>query len=152
MTFLLANWRLLVLGSLLLGLGIQTWRLDRCKTAFHDYEVAVQALGKAQLAENERIAREREATTKGVLDAKDAKLADLSTRYATARSRLRDNPGGRAVPADPAPARITVTCESPDLALRQLADLEARILDLLERADGEMIKYRALWEWANRVP
>ena len=33
MTFLLANWRILILGVFVLLLGIQTWRLDRAKEA-----------------------------------------------------------------------------------------------------------------------
>ena len=151
MTFLLANWRLLILGSLLLVLGIQTWRLDRCKTGWHDYEVAVQALGQAQLAENERIAREREKAAKEAVNALKKSNMDLAARYADARRRLRDDPGPGAVPTLASAA--AAACPSPDADLtRRLADLEKAFLDLAERHDAERLKYLALWEWANRVP
>ena len=163
MTFLLANWRLLILGSLLLVLGIQTWRLDRCKTAFHDYEVAVQALGQAQLAENERIAREREKAAKEVTDALKKQNQDLAGRYADARRRLRDDPGvsrvsvsGSAAPNTPALASACrpadgVAGDQAALSAR-ITELEAALLDLMERADGDLARYRLLWEWSNRVP
>jgi len=32
-----------------------------------------------------------------------------------------------------------------------LATVEAALLDALERADQEMVKYRQLWLWATKV-
>jgi len=161
MTFLLANWRLLIVGSLLLVLGIQTWRLDSCKKGWHDYEVSVQALAKAQDAENKRIANSRKELENETTAAKDKAIADLSIRYADARKRLRDyRPGSVSAPGEaPALASACVPSnpviggvgEDQEKVSSRLADVEAALLDALERADQELINYRKLWEWAQKV-
>lgn len=109
-------------------------------------------LGKEQEAKNRQTEAEREKLNKEVVDAKDEEIKSLSVRYADARKRLRDAARSGGVPQAADAAPITVSCESADSANRQVADLEARILDLLERADEELAKYRALYEWSIKLP
>jgi hypothetical protein len=59
MPFLLANWKLVFVGILLLALGVQTWRLDRAKAEVAEVQALVTAcegrvtaLGKQIEAQN----------------------------------------------------------------------------------------------------
>ena len=150
MPFLLANWRILLLGAIILSLGIQTWRLDRCQTKFEEFRISTEALGRAQKAKNEADAKFNQEVVNETIAAKDAAISDLSTRYAAARKLLNRPRGGSVQPTTP-PATIVAACESEGGSAERLADLEARILDLLERADKELAKYNALWEWSQKV-
>lgn len=127
---------------------MQSWRLERCQTAFHDFRVAQEALGKAQELENARIAAQRAKSTQEALDAKDKAISDLSRRYAAAR--MRNNPGPGSVPTLSAAAPLIGSCPDNALLARRLADLEGRILALLEAGDIEIAKQKALWEWATK--
>ena len=150
MPFILANWKLLVLGSLILILGIQTWRLDRCQKSFHDFEVSVEAIGRAQKAKVEADKKANEALTKEVTDAKDKAISNLSSRYA--RARLLNRPGGGGMSSPTEAPSLVSACEPADGLVKRLGELEAALLDALEKADREMVKYRALWKWANERP
>lgn len=150
MTFLLLYWRYVVMALLLAALGIQTMRLHHEQKAFNDFRVSVEALGRAQKAENERILKERETTAKEVEDAKNKAISDLSTRYAAARRLLNDARSG-GVPSTPAAPTLASACEPSGGPDRRLDELEAALLDALERADQELIKYRQLWQWAQSV-
>lgn len=148
MTFLLANWRLVVLAVLLATIGVQTWRLDRCSRAYEAYRIEVKALGAAQEAENARKQAEREKIAHETNAALQKRLSDLGARY----KRLRDNPGGGSVPSEPPAPALASACQPSGEHIGRLAGLEAALLDALERADAEMIKFRELWEWLHRVP
>ena len=150
MTFLIANWRIVLLALLLATIGVQTWRLDRCQTSFHDYQVSVEALGRAQQLENERIQKEREAAEKESTDAKNRAIADLSIRYAYAR-RMLNNARSGAVPTPSEAPSLATACKPTDSANSRLGELEAALLDALERADQELVKYRELWAWTQKV-
>ena len=59
MPFILANWKLVLVGILLLALGVQTWRLDRAKAEVVEVQALVtacegrvSALGKQIEAQN----------------------------------------------------------------------------------------------------
>ena len=151
MTFLLANWRLVLVAALCAAIGIQTWRLNSCQQEFNDFRISVEALGRAQEAETARIIAEREKAAKEAQNALQTRLDSLSTKYAAARKRLRDNPGGGSVPTEPAAPALASACESPDRLVERLGELEAALLDALERGDQELVKFRELWTWINAV-
>jgi len=159
MPFLLANWRALLLGTIILILGIQTWRLDSCKKDYHAFKVSVEALAKAQEMENARIAKERERLNKEAQDALKKANDDLSSRYAAARKRLRERPDAGSVPTPTQTPTLASACEpvagpvgglGGDQAA-VLAKVEAALLDALERADRELAKYKELWAWSQKV-
>lgn len=162
MAFLLTNWRVVVVAMLLLALGIQTWRLDRCQSKFEEFRISTEALGRAQKAKNEADATYNKELSNDTIAAKDAAIADLSTRYAAARKRLSERPGGGGLSPAPAAPSLASACEPADRpapgvgvdqakAAARLAEVEAALLDLLESADREMVKHRLLYEWAQRV-
>ena len=150
MTFLIANWRIVLLALLLAIIGVQTLRLDRCQTSFHDYKVSVEALGRAQQLENERIQKEREVAEKESTDAKNRAIADLSSRYASAR-RMLDNARRGGVPAPSEAPALATACKPSGSPDPRLGELEAALLDALERADQELVKYRELWAWTQKA-
>lgn len=147
MTFLLANWRLVLLAVLMGVIGIQTWRLERCSDAYEAYRVEVKALGAAQEAENARKLVEREKIAHETNAALQKRLSDLGARY----KRLHDNPSGGSVSTEPPAPDLASACQPSGEPAGHLARLEAALLDALERADAEMIKYQQLWGWLHRV-
>ena len=149
MTWVLANYRILIVGAIVLALGVQTWRLDRYQQEYSNFKVTIEALGRAQKAKLEEDAKFNNEVTNETIAAKDRAISDLSTRYAAARKRLYERSRSGGVPQAAPPATIVAACEGG--SAERLADLEARILDLLERADREIAKYAALWEWAQKV-
>ena len=96
MTFLLANWRLVVVATLLLALGIQTWRLDRAKADVIEAQALVtacegrvSALGKQIEAQNGAV-RALEAAGK----ARQARAAQ-GIKEAEKRSKTAQNEAKR---------------------------------------------------------
>lgn len=164
-SFLVSNWRLVAFGILLAALGIQTWRLGSCQTSYQEFRVSTEAIARAQKAKNEAIREANEKLTQEVVDAKDKMLADLSTRYARARRdarRVPVNPGSGSLPAAPEAPALASACLTSNPAIggvdrdkealsARLAEVEAALLDLMEKADAEMVKYRQLWAWAQGV-
>lgn len=128
-------------------LGVQTWRLDRCTASYEAYRIEVKALGAAQEAENARKLEEREKIAHETYAALQKRLSDLGARY----KRLRDNPSGGSVPSEPPAPALASACESPDRLVERLGELEAALLDALERGDQELVKFRELWTWINAV-
>ena len=99
MTFLLANWRLVVVATLLLALGIQTWRLDRAKADVIEAQALVtacegrvSALGKQIEAQNGAV-RALEAAGKARQARAMAGVREAEKRAKTAQNeaqRLRE--------------------------------------------------------------
>jgi uncharacterized protein YbbK (DUF523 family) len=75
MTFLLANWRWVLIGLLIASTGLfyKLWRED--VRAFNAYKIEVAALGKAAEMEKARIETEHAKTTKEIKDAIPKKIA-----------------------------------------------------------------------------
>ena len=161
MTWVLANWRILILGAIILLLGIQTWRLNNCQNDFEQFRITTEALGRAQKAKVEADKEANEKLTKEIVDAKDKAISDLSTRYAAAR-RVLNNARSGGVPTPTEAPSLASACEPSGGSAggldshqkeisAKLAEVEAALLDAMERADREMVKYRELWRWANGV-
>jgi hypothetical protein len=84
MTFLLANWRWVLIGLLIASTGLfyKLWRED--VRAFNAYKIEVAALGKAAEMEKKRIETEHAKVTKEIKDA-------IPKKIATARSNAVAN-------------------------------------------------------------
>ena len=99
MTFLLANWRLVIVATLLLALGIQTWRLDRANAEVAEVQALVtacegrvSALGKQIEAQNGAV-RALEAAGKARQARAAQGIKEAQKRAQTAKSeaqRLRE--------------------------------------------------------------
>ena len=87
--FLLGNWRLILVGLLLAGLGIQSARLDYCKKGRAEDQARITVLG-AQLAEQNRAVEALQAA--GAAKAKEAAEA---LRKAEGRARVWDDQARR---------------------------------------------------------
>jgi hypothetical protein len=75
MTFLLANWKFVLIGLLVFTTGFcyKLWREE--VRAFAVFKAQVEVLGKAAQVEKERIEREHEKVTKEIKDAIPKKIA-----------------------------------------------------------------------------
>ena len=94
MTFLLANWRWVLIGLLIASTGLfyKLWRED--VRAFNAYKIEVAALGKAAEMEKARIETEHAKVTKEIKDAIPKKIAAArSNAVANYLASLPDNSG-----------------------------------------------------------
>jgi len=159
MPFLIANWRVIVVATLLLLLGIQTWRLDRCQTQFEEFRIMTEALGRAQKAKNEADREANEQLTKEVVDAKDKAIAKLLTDGANYRRMLNDARRSR-LPAKTEATPLSRAC--PDQSSSGVGKDQAPVpsaldkiddatVDLLVKVQKELEKLKALYEWAQKV-
>lgn len=75
MTFLLANWKLILIGLLIFSTGFffKLWREE--VRAFAVFKAQIEVFGKAAQVEKERIEREHEKVTKEIKDAIPKKIA-----------------------------------------------------------------------------
>lgn len=98
MTFILANWRVLLLAVLVASSAMffKFWRNEVAD--FTAYRIEVAALGKAAEAEKKRIEAEHAKTTKEIKDAIPKKLAAArSGAVAAYLARMPAQPGGGSV-------------------------------------------------------
>lgn len=135
MTFLLANWRLVLLGVLLAVIGVQTWRLDRSQketvavqAAFAAFKATTAAIGERARADaliKESADKERKAKA----DAENIR-ATASLRADVERMRReRDSSRRSSLPASPTGSRC------PDgQACFDRAILDAALRDYLAEA------------------
>ena len=94
MTFLLANWRWVLIGLLIASTGLfyKLWRED--VRAFNAYKIEVAALGKAAEMEKKWIETEHAKVTKEIKDAIPKKIATArSNAVANYLASLPDNSG-----------------------------------------------------------
>ena len=107
-------------------------------------------------ADTERLAAEAKVknaqeAARHAQDAQEA-LDDLQTSYDALNARYaslrRSSPGRGGVPGLASAATSLSSCPvaQPDAASGRLADLEARVVTILESGDREIAKYRQLWE------
>ena len=146
MPFLLANWRWVLIGSLILSTGLffKLWRED--VRAFTAYKIEVAALGKAAEMEKARI-EESNKLNKERTDAENQRTLD--TLRADVK-RLRLARAGRSfLPA------ATATAKSPDRACFDRAELESAIRDfdrgvasLIDEGDEARVNLDTAKKWA----
>lgn len=157
LTFLLGNWRLLIMGILLLIVGIQTWRLDRAekreeavRAEFAEFKGGVAALGaKAQKEALERERRDVERKEKA--DADHAKTkSDLNAVYAAYRS-LRDQRSGGGGLSSPAPSASSPEriCFDPTQFRAALRRLDEGILGIAQTGDQAIADLDTAKKWAR---
>ena len=107
-------------------------------------------------ADTERLAAEAKVknaqeAARHAQDAQEA-LDDLQTSYDALNARYaslrRSSPGRGGVPGLASAAQSLSSCPAaqPDASAGRLADLEARMVTILESGDREIAKYRQLWE------
>ena len=79
MTFLLSNWKLVLIGLLIIATGLfyKLWREE--VRSFAVFKAQVETLGKAAQVEKERIEREHSKITKEIKDAIQKKVAAART-------------------------------------------------------------------------
>ena len=158
-TLLLGNWRLVLLGVLVLAIGVQTWRLDRAQTreasiqaAFDKFKGGVAALGAK--AQEEALRKEAEdKAKKEKADAENKQSQDLLQRdnalIRADRDRLRrerDAARGRSVPEAPAGSKCPDGQACFDRAILEgaLQEHRARIRGRLDEAGGLLEEGSAL--------
>lgn len=159
LTILLGNWRLVLLGVLLLAIGVQTWRLDRAQTrekavqaAFDKFKGGVAALGaKAQADALEREKQDKERKEKA--DAENKQSQDLLHRdnalLRADRDRLRrdrDAARSRVVPEAPSGSKCPDGQACFDRAILEstLQEHRTRIRGRLDEAGGLLEEGSAL--------
>ena len=131
------------LGAALIAVGIyakvQNLEKQQAQATLDQFRADVESeAAKSKVAAAQEAARQSQAAQEV--------LGDLQTRYAALNARyrgLRDHPAGSGiVPAVPE----ATTGTSPIAGSSEVADADARCLAVLETADREIVKYRALWE------
>ena len=122
------------------------------KAAFAQFRADTERLGA------EAKVKAAQEATRHALDAQEA-LDDLQTRYvalgaryAVLRSNLNSSSGRVPDLASAAPSlgACPGDAQKPDAAARRLADLEGRVVTLLEAGDRELAKYRELWDLTEK--
>lgn len=121
------------------------WKLEKANFAQFRAEIA-SAAAEAEVRNAQEAAREAH-NAQEVLDGLQTRYAALSRSYGL----LRANPASSGgVPSLSSAAASLGACpgnsEKPDSTTRRLAELEGRILSVLEAGDRELGKYRQLWE------
>jgi hypothetical protein len=146
LTLLLANWRWVVMGALLLALGVQTGRISLLKSEHQAYKAEIER----QVAENR--AKAAEEASRMAHNATKA-LNDLQARLDAVRRSyrvLRDSRGTPAVPSLSESTGIAQSCpgepDKPNPAVGRLAEAERGIEAILELGDREIAKYVELWK------
>ena len=100
MTFLISNWKLALIGLLILSTGMfyKLWREE--VRAFAIFKAQVEVLGKAAQAEKDRIEREHSKTTKEIKDALPKKIAAArSNAVANYLASLPNDPRSCVMPS-----------------------------------------------------
>ena len=131
------------LGAALVAVGIyakvQNLEKQQAEATLAQFRADVESeAAKSKVAAAQEAARHAQAAQEV--------LSDLQTRYASLNARyrgLRDHSAGSGiVPAIPGPA----PSPGPIAGSPEVADADARCVAVLEVADREIVKYRALWE------
>jgi|LakMenEpi03Aug12_release.lakeMendotaPanAssembly.Ray.scaffolds.fasta_scaffold03608_51 hypothetical protein len=106
MTFLLSNWKLVLIGLLIIATGLfyKLWREE--VRSFAVFKAQVETLGKAAQVEKERIEREHSKITKEIKDA-------IQKKVAAARTNAVANYIA-SLPVDSGSCGVSGTSNSPD--------------------------------------
>ncbi len=151
--FALNNWRVLLMGTIVLVLGTSTayyrWQANRWEAKHEAFRIEVHSLAAA--AEQKRIATEaKNKKDKELADAKNAaRLANLRA----ANQRLRDEINSRGIlpPAAPGaadPGRAAFDRADLERALQQFA---TGVADLVREGDEARAGLDTAREWARET-
>lgn len=148
MTFLLANWRWVLIGLLIASTGLfyKLWRED--VRAFNAYKIEVAALGKAAEMEKARIEREH----KLLKERTDVENKRTTANLRATIIRLRNDPhqGGLSGPP-PSATSPDRTCFDPAALDRALRVLNQDLLGIIETGSQAVIDLDSAKEWARGV-
>ena len=126
------------------------WSLE--KAAFAQFRADTERLGAEARVKNALQAAQNERNAQEALSDLQTRYAALGARYAVLRSN--SNPGGGRVPdlasAAPSLGACPGDAQKPDAAVRRLADLEGRVVEILRAGDTELAKHRELWELGQK--
>jgi len=160
MTFLLANWRLVLLAVLIGAIGVQSWRLDRSQKAyasleaeFEQFKGSVKALGEKAKADA-ALQQAKDSERKAKSDAENAKTRrDLAGVYDAYR-RLRDSrSGGSLLPTTPSGSASPATASFDRTGLdRALSEFDRGVTGLLEQGDQAITDLNTAKAWAQKTP
>ncbi len=148
MTFLLANWKLVLIGLLILSTGFffKLWREE--VRAFAVFKAQVEVLGKAAQVEKERIEREH----KLLKERTDVENKRTTANLRATITRLRNDPGqGGLSSPTPSPASPDRTCFDPAALDRALRNLNQDLLGLIEEGSQAVIDLDSAKAWARGV-
>ena len=161
MTFLLANWRLVVLAVLLGVIGVQTWRLDRSQTefkaleaSFEQFKGSVKALGEKAKADA-ALQQARDSERKAKSDAENARTRNALSIALNSLRRSTPDPGSRVLPAAPAgSSRPDLACFDRTLYQRADGETTARLFagarSLADEGTEATIDLNTAKTWASR--
>lgn len=151
--FALNNWRILLMGTIVLALGTSTayyrWQANRWEAKYEAYVAEVAAVAAAA-AERTKATEAKNKKEKELADAKNAaRLADLRV----ANQRLRDernNSGYLPSPASSAsdPDRISFSRAKLESAIRRL---DEGLSEIAGQCDDERSKLNVLREWYSGI-
>ena len=144
--WIFSNWRLVLIGGLVLALGVQEVRVRWIKSDFETYRVNIEkavADNKTKAAlETARMAQNASES----LQALQTRLDRLNRAY----SVLRKRGSAPAVPALSSAAPDLSSCPGndgkPDALAKSLERVEEGVLGILEEGDRELSKYVELWK------
>ena len=151
--FALNNWRVLLMGTIVLVLGTSTayyrWQANRWEAKYEAYVAEVAAVAAAA-AERTKATEAKNKKEKELADAKNAaRLADLRA----ANQRLRDEIAGSRFVPGPAPGAA-----DPGRAAFDRADLERTlrkfaegVADLVREGDEARAGLDSAREWARET-
>jgi hypothetical protein len=146
LAWIFSNWRLVLIGTLMLGIGIQEVRIRWVKSDFQTYQLNIEK----QVADNKtKAALETARMAQNASDSLQALQTRLD-RVNRAYSLLRKRGGSPAVPALSSAAPDLSSCPGndgkPDALAKSLERVEEGILGVLEEGDRELSKYVELWK------
>lgn len=143
MTFLLANWRVVLFVLIVLALGVQTGRISILKAEHAEFVANTEKVAAEAQAKNALERARIEANSTEAVSDLQTRLDALNARY----DRLRADSGSGGVPnLASAASRISSCPDGRDALARRLGEIEAALTGVLESGDKELNKYRELWE------
>jgi hypothetical protein len=145
LAWIFSNWRLVLIGTLMLGIGIQEARIRWVKSDFETYQLNIEKAVAQNRLQNAQEATRIERNGKEALDALQSRYAALNRSY----KRLRDRSRTDRVPDLPATLGIAQSCPGepgkPNPVAGQVGKLEEGIEGIIEFGDGEIAKYVELY-------
>ena len=140
MIWLLANWRIVLFGAVVLALGVQTGRISLLKAEHAEYVAKINQ----EVAENK--AKAALETARLNANATEA-LDDLQARYSILNARyngLRQSGSSKPVPSLAESTGVLSSCHGepgkPNPAVGQMERLERGVEEILKFGDVEISK------------
>ena len=140
----------------MLGLGAYAavqhvgWELE--KAAFAQFRAETLEISAQNTARNAQEVARHAQDAQTSIEELQASYAALRVRYDLVRSN--SNPSGGRVPDLASAATSLGACpgdaQKHDSAVRRLANLEGRVVEILRAGDTEIAKHRELWELGQK--